>query len=43
MFQFFHRLDVKRIMDGSPWSFDNYLLVMRQSQIGDLPQRVPLN
>lgn len=27
MFQFFHRLDVKRIMEGSLWTFGNDLFV----------------
>lgn len=27
LFQFFHDFDVKRLVEGSPWTFDNSLLV----------------
>lgn len=28
LFQFFHKLDVQRVMNGSPWSFDGYILIL---------------
>ncbi|KAL8513932.1 hypothetical protein ACS0TY_013161 [Phlomoides rotata] len=28
LFQFFHHVDLKRIIDGSPWSFVSHLLIM---------------
>ncbi|KAL8487433.1 hypothetical protein ACS0TY_023922 [Phlomoides rotata] len=28
LFQFYHSLDVKRVVDGSPWFFDNNPLVL---------------
>ncbi|KAL8470718.1 hypothetical protein ACS0TY_033330 [Phlomoides rotata] len=43
MFQFFHPLDVKRVIDGSPWVLGNHLLVVHQLVTGELPLTVPLN
>ncbi|KAL8507170.1 hypothetical protein ACS0TY_017900 [Phlomoides rotata] len=40
---FHHILDVNRILEGSPWSFNNHPLVLHSLQIGDHPLRVPLN
>ncbi|KAL8551821.1 hypothetical protein ACS0TY_000757 [Phlomoides rotata] len=28
--QFFHRLDINRVMDGGPWSFDNHPLLIHR-------------
>ncbi|KAL8475083.1 hypothetical protein ACS0TY_031490 [Phlomoides rotata] len=42
LFQFFHYLDVKRVMDGSPWSFGKFPLVVHHLKIGELPMSVPL-
>lgn len=33
-FQFYHRLDLERVTEGGPWSFDNHLLVLGRVQIG---------
>ncbi|KAL8507729.1 hypothetical protein ACS0TY_018321 [Phlomoides rotata] len=30
VFQFFHIMDMKRIEDGSPWSFGTYLLLLHR-------------
>ncbi|KAL8536022.1 hypothetical protein ACS0TY_011600 [Phlomoides rotata] len=43
LFQFHHTLDVNRILEGSPWSFNNHPLVLHSLQRGDHPLRVPLN
>ncbi|KAL8473992.1 hypothetical protein ACS0TY_030732 [Phlomoides rotata] len=43
MFQFYHFLDVKRVLDGSPWSFNNHPLILHPLQKGEHPHRVPLN
>ncbi|KAL8456798.1 hypothetical protein ACS0TY_034875 [Phlomoides rotata] len=43
MFQFYHLLDVKRILEGSPWSFNNHPLVLHALIRGEHPLRVPLN
>lgn len=42
-FQFFHKVDLLRILNGGPWSFDNYMLVLTSMQIGDVPSEIPLN
>ncbi|KAL8549913.1 hypothetical protein ACS0TY_008665 [Phlomoides rotata] len=42
VFQFFHRMDVKRVEDGSPWSFGTYLLLLHRLEKGDHPLQVPL-
>ncbi|KAL8502936.1 hypothetical protein ACS0TY_021892 [Phlomoides rotata] len=41
--QFFHPLDLKRIMDGSPWSFGVHPLVLHQLRFGETPNLVPLD
>ncbi|KAL8549485.1 hypothetical protein ACS0TY_008356 [Phlomoides rotata] len=30
IFQFFHTIDLKRVENGSPWTFRNFLLIMHQ-------------
>ncbi|KAL8548303.1 hypothetical protein ACS0TY_007578 [Phlomoides rotata] len=43
MFHFFHFLDVKRVLDGSLWSFNNHPLILHHLQKGEHPLRVSLN
>lgn len=43
LFQFYHELDVKRVLDGSPWSFNRRALVMARLKEGDNPRSVSLN
>lgn len=43
LFQFFHEVDVKRVMEGCPWSFNRRALVMRRLQEGENPRSVDLN
>lgn len=43
LFQFFHGMDVKRIMDSGPWSFDNHLVLLRHLCPGDNPTSVQLH
>lgn len=42
LFQFFHDFDVKRLVEGSPWPFDNSLLVFACLSSGIVPSTVPL-
>ncbi|KAL8548212.1 hypothetical protein ACS0TY_007510 [Phlomoides rotata] len=42
LFQLFHHLDVNRVMDGSPWSFGKFPLIVHHLKIGELPMSVPL-
>lgn len=43
LFQFFHALDIQRIEEGGPWSFNNIPLILHRLQRGEFPTRVPLN
>ncbi|XVF67588.1 hypothetical protein PTKIN_Ptkin10aG0133100 [Pterospermum kingtungense] len=43
MFQFFHTVDLKRVLEGGPWTFDSHLLILHQLKPGEIPNRVPLN
>ncbi|XP_074378089.1 uncharacterized protein LOC141719608 [Apium graveolens] len=43
LFQFYHEVDVKRIMEGCPWSFNRRALVMKRLTVGDNPRNVMLD
>ena len=43
LFQFYHEIDVKRVMDGCPWSFNRRALVMSRLKEGENPRTVELN
>lgn len=43
LFQFYHELDVKRVMEGCPWSFTRRDLVMSRMKEGQTPRSVDLN
>lgn len=43
LFQFYHELDVKRVMEGCPWSFNRRALVMSRMKEGQTPRSVDLN
>ncbi|KAK5838040.1 hypothetical protein PVK06_006767 [Gossypium arboreum] len=42
LFQFFHVMDMERVLKGSPWTFNNHLLVFYRLQWGEDPSKVPL-
>ncbi|PPR94804.1 hypothetical protein GOBAR_AA25865 [Gossypium barbadense] len=42
LFQFFHIMDMERVIKGSPWTFNNHLLVLYKLQWGEDPLKVPL-
>lgn len=42
LFQFFHAVDLNRVLSGGPWSFDNHLLIIHKMKTGDIPMHVPL-
>ncbi|XVF79455.1 hypothetical protein PTKIN_Ptkin14bG0224400 [Pterospermum kingtungense] len=42
LFQFYHQIDMKRVFEVGPWSFDNHMLVLHKLEIGDDPLHVPL-
>lgn len=43
MFQFYHELDIKRVVEGSPWSFNRKVLIIARMKEGDIPRGISLN
>ncbi|KAA3482176.1 nucleolin-like [Gossypium australe] len=43
LFQFFHEVDLKRVLDGTPWFFNNHLLFLQRIPIGGNPLTMQLN
>ena len=43
LFKFFHSVDMRRVLDGGPWTFDNFHLVLHHYKPGDIPATIPLN
>lgn len=41
-FVFFHALDIQKVIEGGPWSFEQAMLVYHQVQDGEDPTAVPL-
>lgn len=42
-FQFFHRMDMIRVLTGGSWSLDNFMLVLSPVSAGESPSDIPLN
>lgn len=42
LFQFYHVIDMRRVLDSGPWSFDNQILLLHHLKQGELPSHVPL-
>ncbi|XVF70080.1 hypothetical protein PTKIN_Ptkin11bG0132900 [Pterospermum kingtungense] len=40
LFQFFHEIDIQRVMNGGPSLFDNFPLIHKRLQEGDMPTMV---
>lgn len=43
LFQFFHAIDIKRVCEGSPWTFNRKALIISRMKKDDIPRRVSLN
>lgn len=43
VFQFYHELDLKRVINGSPWTFNRKVLIIARMQDRDNPRSVSLN
>ena len=43
MFQFFHELDVKRVEEGSPWTFNRAPIILERIKKRENLRTVPLN
>ncbi|PPD86453.1 hypothetical protein GOBAR_DD16606 [Gossypium barbadense] len=42
LFQIFHEVDIQRVPAGTPWFFNNHLLLLHRIQSGENPSLVPL-
>lgn len=42
LFQFYHKEDLKWVLNGGPWSFDNAMLILALIPQGEDPVQVPL-
>ncbi|KAK5835299.1 hypothetical protein PVK06_010987 [Gossypium arboreum] len=42
LFQFYHVMDMERVLKGAPWTFNNHLLMLHVVQWGEDPLQVPL-
>ncbi|MBA0753340.1 hypothetical protein Gogos_021873, partial [Gossypium gossypioides] len=43
LFQFFHEVDIDRVVAGIPWFFNNHLLILQKVPVGGNPAVVELN
>ncbi|KAM6542132.1 hypothetical protein CsatB_006579 [Cannabis sativa] len=43
LFQFFHELDINRVLEGTPWTFNKIPLIIQRLKLGENPRLVPLN
>lgn len=43
LIQFYHILDLKRVVEGGPWSIANHPLLVHRLKVGEIPDQVPLN
>ena len=42
LFQFFHEVDIKRVIDSGPWSFDNHTLLVQRLKENEQPGQILL-
>ncbi|MBA0756262.1 hypothetical protein Gogos_021036 [Gossypium gossypioides] len=42
LFQFFHAMDMDMVLKGSPWTFNNHLLILYKLKVVEDPLQVPL-
>lgn len=43
LFQFFHRLDMEKVLKGGPWTFDNHILALGRMMMGVPLQAISLH
>ncbi|XP_074342621.1 uncharacterized protein LOC141680236 [Apium graveolens] len=43
LFQFYHEVDIKRVIEGSPWTFGRFHLILERLNPGDNPRTVEIN
>lgn len=42
LFQFFHEVDIQRVLSGTPWFFNNHLILFHRIKPGEDPSTVLL-
>nr|DAD30367.1 TPA_asm: hypothetical protein HUJ06_009218 [Nelumbo nucifera] len=42
LFHFFHSVDLKRVLEGGPWTYDNHVLLLHHLKPGEIPNQIPL-
>ena len=42
LFQFFHEIDINRVLESGPWTFDQHILLVNRLDENKQPQNVPL-
>ncbi|KAK5811963.1 hypothetical protein PVK06_027355 [Gossypium arboreum] len=42
LFEFYYAIDINRVIDGNPWTFNKHILVLHRLKSGEDPLRVPL-
>ncbi|XP_074352663.1 uncharacterized protein LOC141691808 [Apium graveolens] len=42
LFQFYHKIDIRRVIEGSPWMFGKFHLVFERLKEGDNPRTVEI-
>lgn len=42
VFQFYHQCDLKKVIDGGPWTYDNLLLILHPLKPGENPLELQL-
>ncbi|XP_074360862.1 uncharacterized protein LOC141701122, partial [Apium graveolens] len=42
LFVFYHKMDVQKVIEGGPWSFEQAMLVLHQLEMGEDPAAVKL-
>ncbi|XP_060965472.1 uncharacterized protein LOC133034398 [Cannabis sativa] len=43
LFQFYHEVDIQRVINGSPWTFDRMQLIIQRLPVGGDPNLIQLN
>lgn len=43
IFQFYHEIDIKRVIEGSPWTFGRFYFLLERLKSGDNPRTMSLN
>jgi hypothetical protein len=43
LFQFYHKLDVESVLNGGPWSYENFMIILQKIAPGTVPKEVILD